>query len=463
MIKILDTTLREGEQTPGVFFSVEEKIEIAKKLDEIGVDIIETGHPGVSKKVYEAVKAIGNLSLNAETLAHIRARKEDVDMALECNNQWIGVLFPSSELHLKEKLNVTKEEAVKIIEEVIRYAKNKGFKVRYSPEDTTRSNVEDVIKFCKVAEEAGADRISVIDTVGTATPESFYNLVKTVKENIKIPLNVHCHDDFGLALANTIAGIKAGATMADVCINGLGERAGITDMAELIVALKLLYKNNIKHDLDKIFELSKYVEKASGIYMSPLKPITGENAFSHKSGIHTNGVLKNPKTYEAIDPKILGRNRKFIVDRYAGRAAVREKLAEFGIKVNEQQILEITNKIKEFGDAHHIVHDTDILDVVEEVTGRKMVTVPQGVLGLVLIKLEPHIYTTTVLRRLANIKGMGKILELAGEYEISALINADNIEELNNSLEEIRAINGVLSTDTRIVMKKYETENGNNN
>ena len=459
-ILILDSTLREGEQTPGVNFSVEEKICIAKMLDELGVDIIEVGHPMVSKKVYEAVKCISNLKLKAATLAHARPFKQDIDMAKECGAEWVGIFLASSDVHLKDKLRMSKEEAKNMVMDSIRYAKQQGLKVRYSPEDASRTEECYLLDMCKSAEVAGADRISVIDTVGCMTPDKFGALVTKVKETVDVPLNVHCHNDFGLALANTMAGVNAGATLVDCCVNGLGERAGITDLVEFTSVMSLLDKRRTV-DTQLLSKLSRYVEKASGLYVGSNKPLIGENVFSHKSGIHTDGVLKNPDTYESVSPELFNRQRKIIVDRYTGKRAVAQKLEEYNIEVSNEELLKIVMAIKDFGDENKIVHDTDILEIAENITGKRVLSIPQGIHGLVQVRLEPQVYTTSVVRRLTSIPGMGKLLELAGEYEISAYMRADTVAELNNRIEQVRDIPGVQSTNSRIVLKQYE--NGNHN
>ena len=298
MIEILDTTLREGEQTPGVTFCVDEKLTIASLLDEFGVNIIEAGHPKVSDDVFRSVKLIANQGYKAEILAHCRAKKEDINAAISCDADWIGIFYCVSDRRLKEYFKSNLEKAIDQITNVIEYAKDHGLKVRYTPEDTTRTKYGSIIKASKAAIDAGADRISIADTVGAMTPIKMYNLVKNLKKDLNVKLNVHCHNDLGLATANSLAAFEAGAKLIDVTINGIGERVGITPLSEICLALNCFYqvKNNWK--LEKLTEISRTISEFSGIKIPPNTPIVGENAFAHNAGLHVSAVLNNPNHYE---------------------------------------------------------------------------------------------------------------------------------------------------------------------
>jgi homocitrate synthase len=464
MVEILDSTLREGEQTPGVSFTLDEKIELAKLLDKIGIEMIEAGDPMVSPKNEEAVKTIANLNLNAEIIAHIIANKKAIDKAKECNVDRVVILYPTSRIHLRDKIRIDPEKAIETMTEHIRYARKKGLKVRYTPEDATRTDFDYLLKSCKAAIKAGADRISIADTIGIATPENFFNLVKKIKQNIKnCKLDLHCHNDFGLALANSLAGIRAGADCIHVTVNGIGERAGIPDLAETIMSLKILENTNNKYNLRMLPEISAYVEKISGVFMAPIKPLTGENAFSHKSGVHTDGVLKNPKTYEAIDPESLGRERKIVIDKYTGKKAVANKLDEYGINYDQEQLKNIVLKIKEIGDERKIIHETDILEIAERVTGQKTSIIPRKINALVLVSVDSVHYTSSILRKLRNFKGVHSVFEITGDYDISVYVKVENVAQLNDVVEEFRTVPGIKSTSTKIVLKKFEGKyNGNN-
>ncbi|MFH1399652.1 MAG: homocitrate synthase, partial [Candidatus Woesearchaeota archaeon] len=453
MVRILDTTLREGEQCPGVSFNIDEKLQIARILDDFGVEMIEAGDPSVSPKTMEAVKRIANMGLNAEIVAHSLATKKGMDKALECGVDRVVVLFPTSGLHLKTKIGMSQDEAIAKVVETVEYAKAHGLKVRYSPEDATRTDFDYLVRACNEAIEAGADRVSICDTLGVARPDLFFKLIKQIKESLKTcDLDVHCHNDFGLAVANGLAAVRAGADCVHTTVNGIGERAGIPDMAEMVLALytHASVKNNYK--LENLPEISKYVEKVSGVFMHPIKPIVGQNAFSHKCGVHTNGVLKNPKNYESIDPALVGRERKIVVDKYTGKRAVASKLAEYGIAHNDEQLTEIVNEIKRVGDERKLIHEADIIEIAETVTGAKTSIIPKLINALVLISVDSAYYTSTVVRRLRNFKGVHSVFEITGDHDISAYIKVGSIAELNNAVEEMRTMPGIKTTSTKIVL-----------
>jgi len=315
VIEILDSTLREGEQTPGVTFSVEEKLIIANLLNEFGVDIIEAGHPRVSEDICRAVKEISNQGFSANILAHCRAIKEDVDIARLCDVDWVGIFFCVSNQRLEQQFRSNLDKALDLITSSIEYAKDHGLKVRYTLEDAVRTEYDSLIKVSKAAVEAGADRISIADTVGAITPSKMYNLILRLKSDVKAKFNVHCHNDLGLATANALAAYEAGVSIIDVSVNGLGERVGITPLSELCLALYSLYGVKNKWNLELIPKISQKVSEFSGLDISPTSPIVGENAFVHNAGLHVAAVLHNPVHYEVFPAEIIGRNRKFVLDK----------------------------------------------------------------------------------------------------------------------------------------------------
>jgi len=351
MVEILDTTLREGEQTPGVTFSVDEKLTIANLLDDFGVNIIEAGHPIVSNDVFRSIKQITNQGYKAKILAHCRAKKEDIDSAISCDAEWVGIFFCVSEQRLKQHFKLDLNSAINQITESIEYAKDHGLKVRYTPEDTTRTEYNSVIKASKAAVNAGADRISIADTVGAMTPIKMYNFVKKLKIDLKVDLNVHCHNDLGLATANSLAAYEAGAKMIDVTVNGIGERVGITSLSEICLALNCFYrvKNNWK--LDKLTQISQKVSEFSGMNIPPNTPIVGKNAFLHKAGLHVSAILNNPKHYEIFPAELVGQKRDVVLDKMASKHTVRQKLEEMNLKADDDNINKIINyaKLKEKG------------------------------------------------------------------------------------------------------------------
>jgi 2-isopropylmalate synthase len=346
MVQILDTTLREGEQTPGVTFSVYEKIQIANMLDEFGVDIIEAGHPSVSQDVYKGIKEISKQGYNAEILAHTRALKEDIDKAISCNVDWVGIFLCVEKQRLQQQFQYDLNRAIERITESIEYAKEHGLKVRYTPEDATRTDTESLIKVMKSAEEAKADRISIADTVGAITPFQMHQLIKKIKTVTNLEINVHCHNDLGLATANSLAAYEAGVSTIDVTVNGLGERVGITPLSEITVTLHHVYKIRNNWKLDLLPELSKKVANFSGINLPKNTPIIGENAFVHKAGLHVAAVAKNPEFYEAFPAELIGIKRDFSLDKMAGRPTIKKKLELLGIPEDDSCENKLINYVK---------------------------------------------------------------------------------------------------------------------
>jgi 2-isopropylmalate synthase len=455
MVEILDTTLREGEQTPYVNFTIDEKVEIARMLDHVGVDMIEAGDPSVSPSVARAIQRIAGLALKAEIVAHSIAARAAIDKAKASGADRVAIFYATSQIHLDAKLHKTQAQAVEIICSHIAYARSLGLKVRYTPEDATRTEFEFLVEVCNAAIQAGADRISFADTLGIMQPHDMYERVCALRGRLlDCRMDLHCHNDYGLALANAMAGIRAGADCIHTSVNGLGERTGIPDLAEAIVAFHNL-EGDQKYNIQPLMDISAYLEKVSGFFMAPNKPITGQNAFSHKSGVHSNGVLKDPRTYEAFDPAILGRERKIVIDKYTGKSAVAARLEEYGIEVSAAELEVIVTRIKNLGDERKQLFDTDIIEIAERVTGREIDVIPHDINAMVMLEVESHVYTTSVVRRLRGIKNVNNVYEMTGDYDISAFVNVEDVMALNNLIEEIRTVMGVKRTETRMVLKKY--------
>ncbi|MBN1784886.1 MAG: homoaconitate hydratase [Candidatus Bathyarchaeota archaeon] len=343
-----DSTLREGEQTPGVIFSLENKLEIAKKLDEVGIQQIEAGFPAASEKQRNCIKSILNMNLDAQLSAFARAKKEDIDAVADVGADGIVVSLSISPYHRKHKFGgMTQETYLERLEEMVSYAESYGLFVIYSAEDTTRENdLEFLKKAYKTAEDAGADRARVVDTLGCTGPNGMAFLVKEIGSVVDIPIEVHCHNDLGLALANSLAAIDAGASTVSTSVNGIGERAGITVTEELIPALHIIYGTS-PFEMSQLNSLSKLVEELSGVKMPPHKPITGENVTVHSSGIHQHGVLINPQTYEFYPPRLVGQKRRVYIDELSGRHGimyVAEK--ELKIGISEDTAKKVLEKIK---------------------------------------------------------------------------------------------------------------------
>ena len=366
-VRIFDTTLRDGEQTPGVSVTPEQKFKIAIKLDEIGVDAIEVGFPIVSQGEMEAIKAITKQGLNAEVCGLARTVQADIDAAINCNLKYVHTFIATSDIHMQYKLKMSREQVLEKAIWAVDYAKKNGMQVEFSAEDATRSDKVFVNTVFKAVADAGADRLDIPDTVGYATPQYIAELVNDVKIATKLPVSIHCHDDFGLAVANAISGINAGASCAHVTINGLGERAGNTSLEEFVMALQCLYnkKHNIKTEL--LYETSKLISNIMGIIVQPNKAIIGENAFGHEFGIHTHGIINNPLTYEPISPELVGRKRWMQAGKHAGAHGIKAMLEEFGIKPTDEQLHNIVEKQKNLADKGKSITTAELLSIAGDI------------------------------------------------------------------------------------------------
>jgi len=367
-LKILDTTLRDGEQTPGVSLSVEQKLLIASALDKLGVDIIEAGTAIASEGDFNAIKEISQAGLNAEICSFARIKKEDVDAAADANADSVFMVAPASEIHIKSKFRGKNEEdVIQMAVEAIEYAKERGLIVEFGGEDASRGNLEFIKRLFEAAVDAKADRLSYCDTVGVLTPERAENVMKELSSQFNVPISIHCHDDFGLATINTIYAVKGGANEIHATVNGLGERAGNAALEEVVMALEFLYGIKTKINKKNIYNTSKLVEKLTRIAVPPNKPIVGDNAFTHESGIHTSALLRDTTTYEPISPETVGRERMLVLGKHAGRASIEALMREFGYKATKEQMLEILNRIKEIGDRGKRVTDADVKTIIETV------------------------------------------------------------------------------------------------
>ncbi|MFZ0184238.1 MAG: 2-isopropylmalate synthase [Nitrosotalea sp.] len=344
-IRILDSTLREGEQHPGVTFSNKQRIQIAWMLDYFGVDQIEIS-PVVSPDHKEATKTIIKQGLKADIVAHVRALKTDVDVAIDCDATWMATYLGISEIHMKDKLRITREEALRRSVETVEYAKAHGLKMRFTVEDGSRADPEFLMQVCKAISEAGVDRISLPDTVGIMRPNGMYNFVKSIRDEIKTPLDVHCHNDIGLALANALAGCDGGADQIHTTIDGIGERTGIPALAETAVALTYLYNSPNNFRLDMLMDLSRLIEQYTTIVPYDSKPIVGPTAYKHKAGTHLAAILRNPAAYEPIEPKVVGNRRRIVFGELAGKNGAAYLMSLLGLEQNEEHAKSVAAGLK---------------------------------------------------------------------------------------------------------------------
>lgn len=348
-IRILDSTLREGEQHPGISFSVKQRIQIAWMLDSFGVDQIEIS-PVVSSDHAEATRTIIRQGLRADILAHVRAIKSDVDVAISCGATWVATYMGISDIHLSAKLKITREQAKIRALEVADYIKSHGLKARFTMEDASRTDPNFLVDMCREVNRLGIERISIPDTVGIMRPIGMYNLVKMVRENIDMSrssLDVHCHNDIGLALANALAGCDAGADQIHTTIDGLGERTGIPTLAETAVALMLIYKSNKDLRLHMLKDLSKTISQYTGLVVPESKPVVGDSAYKHKAGTHLAAILRNPTAYEILDPKIVGNRRKIVFGELAGKNGAAYLLSMLGLETSSQEAETLARGLKQ--------------------------------------------------------------------------------------------------------------------
>lgn len=375
---IFDTTLRDGEQSPGATMNSAEKIRIATQLEELGVDIIEAGFPAASEGDFEAVALVAKAVKNIQVAALCRASKADIDKAWgavkHAKNPRIHTFLATSPLHMKYKLQMSEEQVLDRAVEAVRYAKQFTDNVEFSAEDGSRSDRDFLCKVFSAVIEAGATTLNLPDTVGYAIPHEFADLVRYVMKNTKdmqkAILSVHCHNDLGLATANTLAAISAGARQAEVTINGIGERAGNTALEEVVMALYTrpgLSPVKTGIDTTRICSTSSLVSMITGMIVQPNKAVVGANAFAHESGIHQDGVLKNPMTYEIMNPELVGLSKNnLVIGKHSGRAALRAKLEEMGYHLSDEELKKVFVKFKTLADKKKDILDADIEALVNE-------------------------------------------------------------------------------------------------
>ncbi|MBP2133615.1 D-citramalate synthase [Methanomicrobium sp. W14] len=363
-IRFLDTTLRDGEQTPGVSLTPEQKLKIAVELSAIGVDVIEAGSAVASEGEREAVRVISDAGLKSEICTYSRAVKGDIDIAADCGADSVHLVVPVSDLHITKKLCKTREQVYKMAMDSVAYAKERGLIVELSGEDASRADQKYLSDLFRNATETGADRLCFCDTVGLLTPEKLPGIIPHL---CFAPLSIHCHNDFGLATANTVAALKAGASCAHTTINGLGERAGNTSFEEVVMTLERLYGYDTGIDAKKIYSLSTLVSQSTKIPLAVNKPVVGAMAFTHESGIHANGLLKDTSTYEPMPPETVGRKRRIVLGKHSGTSSVKAALGDLGYNPGEKQLAEIVARVKKVGDKGMRVTDADVMAIADSV------------------------------------------------------------------------------------------------
>lgn len=462
-IRIFDTTLRDGEQSPGVSLTLDDKIEIAKQLALLGVDSIEAGFPASSEGEKRVIKEIVNCRLNSEICALARANKNDIDAAIECKVPAVHVFIPTSPVQMKYAVNMTPEQVLSAAVDSIEYVKKHGLICEFSPMDATRTKPQFLRQICQAAEKAGMDRLNVPDTVGIMIPRTMRNLIEDLHKTVKTPISVHCHDDFGMAVANSLASIEAGATQIHVTINGLGERAGNASLEEVVMALHMLYKLKTNVNTRLLYTTSRMVSTLTGLQVQANKAIVGENAFAHESGIHTRGVTVKPLTFEPINPEVVGRTRKLVAGKLAGTRGIKAELEEIGIHPTEDQLKEIVQRIKDLGDKGKMVTDADLFALTSAVMGQ--VVAEEKIVDLCDLAVVTGIKVIPTASVRLVLDGNEYVAAETGVGPVDAVLKA--ITKLTHNLEKItlkeyrlEAITGGSNAVAEVIIK-VEDEKGN--
>ena len=369
-IKIDDTTLRDGEQTAGVVFANDEKIHIAKMLDKVGVHQIESGIPAMGGDEKDAIKKIAGLDLNCSVLAWNRPVKSDIEASVECGVDAVALSISSSDIHIEHKLRKSREWVLETMKSGVDFAKSHNLYVSVNAEDASRSDMEFLLKFARTARDAGADRLRYCDTLGILDPFETFMRVKNIIDIIGIDMEMHTHNDFGMAIANAIAGIKAGATYVNTTINGLGERAGNAAFEEFVMALKYVEGVDMGFNTTLFRNLSEYVARASNRVLPTWKPIVGGNLFVHEIESKVSGIMANPLTYELFKETDVGLKREYVLGKYSGVNATMHKLETLGYKIGREEASELAEIIRNKTVASkRALFDSEIIDTYKEFKG----------------------------------------------------------------------------------------------
>jgi isopropylmalate/homocitrate/citramalate synthase len=369
-VSIHDATLRDGEQTPGVVMSIKEKVAIAEKLDEIGIDRIEAGMPAVSEQDFQAIKEISKLGLKAKIYTFARAINADIDKALECGCHGVIIEVPIGYPKLKYQFKWTWEDVLRKSVPVINYAKSRGMHVVYFPYDTPRAREEDLSNvLTRIMQEAPPDSVGVVDTMGCILPEAMKFMVRMVKKLTNLPVEVHTHNDFGMAVATELAGVEAGAECVHSCANGLGERTGNAALEELIVALHVLYGYDTKYNLAKLPELGELVSRISRFPIAANKPILGDRNFTRESGIGVDLVVKEPLAMFGTHPSLTGRKGEVVLGKKSGKMSITYNLEQMGITdADDEAVGEMLKRVKDKGiEKRGLLTPDEFRDIVDSV------------------------------------------------------------------------------------------------
>ncbi len=376
---LVDTTLRDGEQTAGVVFSNREKLRIAKMLDNLGVHQIEAGIPVMGGDEKEVIREIVSYNLKASIMAWNRANVEDIKHSIDCGVDAVAISISTSDIHIAHKLRTSREWVLENMIKAVEFAKKQGLYISVNAEDASRSDLDFIIKFAKEAQSAGADRLRFCDTIGVLEPFKTYDIISELIEKTGMEIEMHTHNDFGMATANSLAGLKAGARFIGVTVNGLGERAGNAALEEVAMALKHLYGVNLGVNTRDFRNLCEYVARASGRQLYPSKPIVGTNTFAHESGIHADGVIKNPATYEVFSPEDVGLERQIVIGKHSGSTAIKMKFVEYGIDLSDEEAADLLKAVRSVTvDMKRTLFDKELMYIYEDYLYEKKLTPTVG-------------------------------------------------------------------------------------
>ncbi len=442
-MRIFDTTLRDGEQTPGVSLGIGQKLQIAEQLDKLGVDVIEAGFPIASAGEKEAVSAIVKSGLNAEICGLSRVITQDIDACLDCDVDMVHTFVSTSDIQRIHTIKKSREEVYQLAVDAVQYIKDHGIICMFSAMDATRTDIDYLSRIHREVEQAGCDIINVPDTVGVMVPSAMYRLIREVRKSVALPIDVHCHNDYGLAVANSIAAVEAGASQVQVTINGLGERAGNADLAETVMILHTIYGARTNIHTECLFETSRMVEQYTGVRLSKLMPVVGENAFAHESGIHTHGVLVRTDTFEpgVMTPEMVGHKRRIVLGKHAGKHAVKQAIESAGFAVTDDQLAVILDRIKELGDKGKPVTDADLYAITESVLGE--ISKKEQFIDL----KEVTVMTGNVITPTASVKAY-----VAGDVKVVANTGVGPVDAA------LGAVQNLLGEGTKVHLRDFKLE-----
>ena len=453
-VAFLDTTLRDGEQAPGVSLSADQKADIARELDATGVDVIEAGSACTGPGERETIQQVTDLGLDATVTSFARGVKGDIDLALDCDVDGVTLVVPASDRHVGTKVGTTREDVLDSVAELVEYAREHGLWIEALGEDGSRADLDFLEQIAKTAHDAGADRFCYADTVGRATPDRTVAAVSRLAEHG--PTSTHTHDDLGMGTANAVASVAAGADLVHATVNGIGERAGNVSLEEVAIALQQGYDVETV-DTEQLYGLGRLVADATGVQLPPNKAVVGENAFTHESGIHTDGTLKDDAMYEPYPPETVGRERRLVLGKHAGRAGVEAALSEHGVEVSDDELSTVVARVKRLAEQGKRVADADLLTVAEDVQGRER----ERRVELVDMTAAAGGATPTASVRL-NVEGDEKRAAATGDGPVDAAVSAarEALGEVTDAALDSYHVDAVTGGTDAVVTVEVEMSRG---